>query len=217
MTFDKGRDSYKPIFNQYKKSIMKKTVIFISALLFIMNVKAQTAHFGVKGGINVSSLNIKDNSSYESKIGLNAGLLAHIHASPNWAIQPEVFYSSEGAKTKVGNSNVKINLNYINVPVLLQYMVANGLRFEGGPQIGFLVNAKTKTDNATVDNKNFKSTAFSIPLGVGYLTMNGLGFDARYVFGLSNINNNSNPTIQSNVFQFGIFYQFNDTKGHRHK
>ncbi len=65
-----------------------------------------------------------------------------------------------------------------------------------------------------MDDNNFKSTAFSIPLGIGYLTTSGLGFDARYVFGLSNINENSGPTIQSNVFQFGIFYQFNDTKMH---
>ncbi|MDQ6890438.1 MAG: PorT family protein [Bacteroidota bacterium] len=194
---------------------MKKTTILIFATLLLFTAKAQQAHFGVKGGINVSQLNVKDdNSSFNSKIGLNAGLLAHIHASKTWAIQPEVFYSSEGAKQKVGNSDVKINLNYINVPVLLQYMASNGLRFEGGPQIGFLVNAKTKTNNATVANNNFKSTAFSIPLGVGYLTTSGLGFDARYVFGLSNINENKSPTVQSNVFQFGLFYQFNDTKMH---
>ncbi len=196
---------------------MKKTAIlaFLSAFL-IFTANAQKAHFGVKGGLNVSSLHFEDNTSYDSKIGLHAGLLAHIHASKVWAIQPEVFYSSEGAKTRVGNSDVKINLNYINVPVLLQYMFDNGVRLEGGPQIGFLVNAKTKTSNATVDNNNFKSTAFSIPLGVGYLTTDGLGFDARYVFGLSNINENKNPTIQSNVFQFGIFYQFSDTKTHHH-
>ncbi|MEP7229875.1 MAG: porin family protein [Ginsengibacter sp.] len=195
---------------------MKKAVILFSTLFLLFTAKAQEAHFGVKGGINASSLHFDGNTSYDSKIGLHAGLLAHIHASKIWAIQPEVFYSSEGAKTRVGNSEVKINLNYINVPVLLQYMFDNGVRLEGGPQIGFLVNAKTKTGSSSVDNNNFKSTAFSIPLGVGYLTTDGLGFDARYVFGLSNINKNSNPTIQSNVFQFGIFYQFSDTKTHRH-
>ncbi len=195
---------------------MKKTAILISSVFLIFTANAQKAHFGVKGGLNVSSLHFEDNTSYDSKIGIYAGLLAHIHASQVWAIQPEVFYSSEGAKARVGNSDVKINLNYINVPVLLQYMFDNGVRLEGGPQIGFLVNAKTKTSNATVDNNNFKSTAFSIPLGVGYLTTDGLGFDARYVFGLSNINENKNPTIQSNVFQFGIFYQFSDTKTHHH-
>jgi len=103
------------------------------------------------------------------------------------------------------------------VPVLLQYMFENGFRVEGGPQMGFLISARTKVSNTSTDNKGFKSTAFSIPIGVGYLTTSGVGFDARYVFGLSNINDNDNgPTIQSNVFQFGIFYQFTDTKKHSH-
>jgi hypothetical protein len=63
------------------------------------------------------------------------------------------------------------------------------------------------------DYDAFKSTAFSLPVGIGYLTTSGLGVDARYVFGLSNINDNDNGTsIHSNVFQFGIFYQFTDTK-----
>jgi hypothetical protein len=48
---------------------------------------------------------------------------------------------------------------------------------------------------------------------VGYLTSSGIGLDARYVFGLSNINDDKNgAVIQSNVFQFGLFYQLSDTK-----
>ncbi len=197
---------------------MKKTVIFISSLFLLFTASAQETYFGVKGGLNVSSFHITDNASTESKVGFHVGGLAHIHASNQWAIQPEVIYSLEGAKVNlVGNNNkATTNLSYINVPVLLQYFVHNGFRLEGGPQIGFLIKAKTKVGDVSTDNKNFKSTAFSIPLGVGYLTSTGVGFDARYVFGLSNINDiESGSTIQSNVFQLGIFYQFGDTKMHR--
>jgi hypothetical protein len=100
--------------------------------------------------------------------------------------------------------------------VLAQYMFDNGFRIEAGPQIGFLMSAKNKAGDITENVKdNLKSTNFSIPVGVGYLTSSGLGFDARYNFGLSNINNTSSPTkIHSNVFQFGIFYQFTHTKAH---
>ncbi len=196
---------------------MKTTVIFISSIFLIFTASAQLTYFGVKGGINVSSLHFDDNTSGDSKVGFHLGGLAHIHASNQWAIQPEVIYSLEGAKEiLVGNSKYTENLSYINVPVLLQYFVHNGFRLEGGPQIGFLIKAKRKVGDVSVDNKNFKSTAFSIPLGVGYLTATGVGFDARYVFGLSNINDNEDgPTIQGNVFQLGIFYQFGDTKMHK--
>ena len=197
---------------------MKRIIIFILSGFIFFTSNAQKTYFGIKGGLNVSSLHFGDNTSLDSKIGFHVGGLAHIHASKTWAIQPEIFYSLEGAKGTLPNNNkLTYNLNYINVPVLLQYFFDNGFRLEGGPQMGFLLSAKTKTGNLTVDNKGFESTAFSIPLGIGYLTTEGLGFDARYVFGLSNINDNKNgPTIQSNVFQFGIFYQFGDTKMRRH-
>ena len=196
---------------------MKKTTIFVASLFLLFNVKAQDVHFGVKGGINVSQLHFNDNISSESKVGIHLGVLAHIHTySKTWAIQPELFYSMEGAKN-VDNSGTDYNLNYMNLPVLLQYMFENGFRLEGGPQIGFLLSANTKGGGVTVDDKGFKSTAFSIPLGVGYLTSSGWGLDARYVFGLSDVNDlHDGVTIQSNVFQLGIFYQLSDTKMHLH-
>jgi len=196
---------------------MKKTAILAGSLLILFTATAQQAHFGLKGGVNISQLHFNNNTQSDSKVGVHLGILAHIHASKTWAVQPELLYSLEGAQ-KVGNSGINYNLNYLNVPVLLQYMFDNGFRLEGGPQIGFLVNAKRKAGDVTVDDDGFKTTAFSIPLGVGYLTSSGVGLDARYVFGLSNINDSENgPIIQSNVFQLGLFYQLSDSKLRSHR
>ena len=128
-------------------------------------------------------------------------------------ISPELYYSLEGAKSK-SNSNTSTDLGYLNLPVLVQYMFDNGFRIEAGPQVGFLMNAKTKVGNNSTDIKNhLKSAVFSIPVGLGYLTTNGLGFDARYNFGISNINKPAyGGAVHSNVFQFDVFYQFSSTK-----
>lgn len=193
---------------------MKKLIIFAASLFLLSNAKAQDVHFGVKAGLNASSLNYNNNSDMQSKIGFNAGLLAHIHTSNEmWAFQPELYYSLEGAKSK-SNSNTSTDLGYLNLPVLVQYMFGNGFRFEAGPQVGFLMNAKAKVDNNSTDIKNhLKSAVFSIPVGLGYLTTGGLGFDARYNFGISNINKPAyGGTVHSNVFQFDIFYQFSSKK-----
>jgi hypothetical protein len=194
---------------------MKKTVIIIATLFTAFAVKAQTTHFGIKGGMNASSLNSNpSNSDMQTKIGFNAGVLAHIHTgSAQWALQPEIYFSDEGAKSK-SNSDNKLNLGFMNVPVLAQYMFDNGFRIEAGPQAGFLLSAKSKTNGSSTDVKDFyKKVNFSIPVGIGYLTSTGLGFDARYNFGISDINNTSSDTkVHSNVFQFGIFYQFSDPK-----
>ncbi len=194
---------------------MKKTIIFAAVFFALFSANAQKAHFGIKGGMNASSLNSSpSNSDMQTKIGFNAGLLAHIHTSnAQWAVQPEIYYSSEGAKSK-SNNDVKTNLDFLNVPVLAQYMFDNGFRIEAGPQIGFLMNAKSKDGSSSVDIKDqLKKVNFSIPVGVGYLTHTGLGFDARYNFGISDLNDtNSGTKIHSNVFQFGLFYQFSDPK-----
>lgn len=194
---------------------MKKTIILAATFLLAIGAKAQNVHFGIKGGMNASELQYNDNTKFDTKIGFHAGLLAHIHTrNSQWAIQPELFYSLEGAKGIVAGNKNSFNLGYLNIPLLAQYLFDNGFRIEAGPQIGFLTSAKSKTDNTSDDRKDdFKSTAFSIPVGVGYLTTSGFGFDARYNFGISDINNTSSSTkVQSNVFQFGIFYQFSDSK-----
>ena len=190
---------------------MKKTIIFAAAFFLMLSVKAQSTHFGLKAGLNASSLSNSSNS--ETKIGFNAGLLAHIHTSSKmWAIQPEIYYSSEGAKSKSDN-NATLDLGYINIPVLAQYLFNQGFRIEAGPQVGFAVSAKSKSGSTTTDVKSsMNSAVFSIPVGLGYLTSSGLGFDARYNFGISNIYKSSALKVHSNVFQFDVFYQFPERK-----
>ena len=194
---------------------MKKTIIFAATFFLLLNAKAQEAHFGIKAGMNASSLNSSPaNSDMQTKIGFNAGVLVHIHVkNAQWAIQPEAYYSSEGAKSK-SNNDSKTDLGFLNIPVLAQYMFDNGFRIEAGPQIGFLLNAKSKVNDVSTDIKDdFRSTAFSIPIGVGYLTSSGLGFDARYNFGINDLSKTPDGAkLHSNVFQFGLFYQFSDPK-----
>jgi len=191
---------------------MKKLIILSASLFLITIAKSQDPHFGVKAGLNAASLNNAGNRG-QTKIGFNAGAFAHIHTSLHWTIQPEIMFSTEGNREPLigGNLVGTHALNYINFPVLLQYMFNNGLRLEGGAQFGVLVSAKDKVANNSSDVKDmYQSTAVSIPLGVSYLTKKGYGIDARYVFGLSNIYKDDSQTIQSNVFQLDIFYQFSD-------
>jgi hypothetical protein len=193
---------------------MKKTIFFMAALFVMINAKSQGVHFGVKGGLNASSLNSSpSNDDMQTKIGFNAGVLAHIHTGNQfWAFQPELYYSSEGAKSKANNDN-KLDLGYLNLPVLIQYMFDNGFRLEAGPQVGFLMNAKNKVGSTSTDVKDdLNGAVFSIPAGIGYLTSTGLGVDERYNFGISNIYKESTTKVHSNVFQFDVFYQFSHTK-----
>lgn len=166
---------------------------------------AQTSNvqFGVKGGVNLSSVQTPDLTS-NSKTGYHAGLFTHIHLNKNFALQPEVLYSTQGGEY----NNVKLKTDYVSIPVLGQYMFGNGFRIETGPQIGFLTSADIEVGNNKTAAKDFlNTTEFSWAFGAGFLTKSGLGIDARYNHGITDIAKNS-PAIKNRTWQFGLFYQF---------
>ncbi len=165
---------------------------------------AQT-NMGIKGGLNFSTIHPEGFSNPDLRTGFHVGLLWHIHGGQGIAFQPEVVYSLQGARL---SNNEKLNLGYVNAPFLLQVMVGRGFRLEAGPQLGFLVNARTQSGN-TLENvrPSYKTIDAALAVGFGFLGRAGLGFDARYNYGLSAINK-SGADVANRVFQVGLFYQF---------
>ena len=184
--------------------------VAIASLMMIGTVSAQSVNFGIKGGLNVYNVHVDDESEYDSKTGLHVGLLGHIHLNKQWALQPELLYSAQGAKFTNSGVETKLKLDYINVPILFQYMFDNGFRLEAGPQVGFLVGAKTEANDVSVDVKDqLKGVDLGLGLGLGYIHMpSGFGVDARYNLGLSNISEDDDNKSMNRGFQLGIFYQF---------
>lgn len=193
-----------------------KKVFFLTAMLTAsLLIKAQKAHveFGLKGGLNVATLSTSAYNSFDPRISANFGGLAHIHLSKEIAIQPELLFSGQGAKQTKEGKEFKTNLNYLQIPVLLQYLIGTGFRLETGPQFGALLSANRKVDNVTTNIKDdYKKFDVAWVFGAGYLTPSGFGIDARYNLGLSNVYNFSERKINNRVFSIGVFYQFEALK-----
>ncbi len=190
---------------------MKYYLITILTVLVMTvgTVNAQNINIGTKIGLNSYTINNDNNNGFDSKLGLHAGLLGHIHLDAQFALQPEIVYSMQGAKS--GNTN--FNLDYINIPVLVQYMFDNGFRIQAGPQIGFLVRAKAENGASQDIKDDFNSIDAGLSFGVSYIhTPSSFGIDARYNLGLNDISESSSVQSNSRGLQVGIFYLFN----HRH-
>ncbi|MGG9962794.1 porin family protein [Ferruginibacter sp. SUN106] len=191
---------------------MKKYVtVAIAAILITATATAQKANIGIKAGLNVSNIHNDNDVKYDTKTGVHVGLIGHFHLSKEFAIQPEIVYSQQGAKYTIANVESTLKLDYINVPVMFQYMFDNGLRLQAGPQVGFLASAKADASNGpTADVKNdFKSVDFAVGVGAGYLFVpTGFGIDARYNLGLSDIRKNISVQSTNRGFQLGVFYLF---------
>ena len=187
---------------------MKRILLPIFSLCIISQAFAQHAHFGIKGGVNLSNLRT-ETDAFDYKTGFHAGIFTHIHLAKHFALQPELLYSLQGAESKNSVVNNDIKLGYINVPVLGQYMFNNGFRFETGPQLSLLVSAENKVNNVELDIKdNINSFDIGWAFGVGYITKSKFGFDARYNLGFTAVNETGSDDRKNGVFQIGVFYQF---------
>lgn len=208
---------------------MKKLILGLavtaSTLAFAQQTNSSSpVSFGVKGGMNVSSLS-KNNGldDQKSKIGFNAGVFANIPVASSFSIQPEVLYSQYGEKNEYTAFGTKYSastkLDYITVPVMFQYNALPNLYLEAGPEFGFMVSAKNKFKNesngnsSTSDNykDNLNTFNFGIGIGAGYYFTQNLGITARYVAGLTDIAKDrpsGSDAIRNNVFQVGLAYKF---------
>jgi hypothetical protein len=196
---------------------MKFFITFITALLITGIATAQHANspaghinIGIKGGVNIYNIHNDNDTKYDSKGGYHIGMLGHIHFDSNFAVQPEIVYSTQGATSSGENGNAKYNLNYFNIPVLFQYMFDNGFRLQAGPQVGFLMNAKLNTNDITTDIKSdLNPLEFGVSFGASYIfPPTGFGVDIRYNLGLSNINKDDSVNSFNRGLQLGIFYIF---------
>ena len=184
---------------------MKKIFLILTAtLISSAYLMAQHTQFGIKAGLNSAHVERDGAIDYDSKLGFHIGGLAHIHVTSHFAVQPEIVFSTQGGES----GDEKLQLNYINVPVLAQYMTS-GLRLQTGPQFGFMVSAERKFSQGELDADDlYSSFDFSWSFGAGYLLPSGLGIDARYNLGLSNISDNNVYEARNRVIQVGLFYQF---------
>ena len=177
--------------------IMKKILLSIAFLCVTATVaNAQALRIGVKGGLNYSTLEGKTEINYKEKTSFHGGLVAQINLLKPLYIQPEVYYSSQGAKVKgVGD----FNFEYVNVPVLAKlYIIKDIITIEAGPQFSF--NVGDKKDNT-------KDYDFGIAAGLGAQITDKFFIQGRYVSGLIKVEETTKAT--NTMFQLSLGYFLN--------
>jgi hypothetical protein len=180
---------------------MKKASLLVLAMTIVIVSQAQI-RFGARGGLNISNVVGKETSGWKSKAGIFIGGFAEIPVLSKFSVQPELYYSMEGAKWD-GEDGAKTSLGYIKLPVLARYTLPAGFYGETGPQIGFLLNATDTYDGEKEDIKEYlKKTEFSWVVGAGYFVTPQIGVHARYNASFSSFY----ETEKNSVFQIGVQY-----------
>lgn len=169
---------------------MKKiftTLLVAAALMIGITAKAQVK-FGVKGGVNVTSMSF-NNSVFDAsnRTGFFIGPTVKIQLPlVGLGIDASALYDQREAKVKVADSyttDKTLRCQAINVPINLRYgwglsSLANVFLF-AGPQFGFNVGKKNQdlTENTSWSVKN---SNFSVNVGAGFTVLSHLQISANY-------------------------------------
>ena len=188
---------------------MKKLIFFTAILILpMLMVQAQDVTFGAKAGVNIATLK-PDLADPAARTSFHLGGVGEVSLTDVFSIQPELLYSSQGVKDESDDDEV-VRLNYLTLPMLAKYYVADNLSVEAGPQLGMLLKAEVEDNGETIDIKdNTKSIDIGVAFGLGYKLPSGLNFAARYYLG-GDINDiDEDPEKFANrVFQLSIGWFF---------
>ena len=201
---------------------------------------ATQPRFGLRGGVNFANIEFDDDFqgatySTNAKTSFQIGAFVNIPVGTTFRIQPELSYVGFGAKvngpsiyapsTTNNNYQYEFDAHYLALPVMFQlHTGSNGFFFEAGPQVSYLISSNEQSEGGQSTNidvnlrerKLVKKTDFALAAGLGYVTRIGLGINARYVHGVSNIFDaegnldpqRANREISNRGIQLGLVYHF---------
>ena len=203
------------------KKILTIAVLF-AALMTAVPAKAEVK-FGLKGGLNLTSMSLDANAiSKSNQAGFFIGPTVKFTIPiVGLGFDASALYDQrKGTVTSVTDTEMAIKEQSIQIPINIRYGIGLGstasIYFFAGPQFGFNVGDKDiKTD---VGNWTFKSSNISANVGLGLMLLGHLQVSANYNFGLGKTGeldeylpgavNAIKENGKLNAWQIGVAYFF---------
>lgn len=186
---------------------MKKILFLIVFTIAGSAAFSQSVSLGPKVGLNVSNYTGGDIES-DALVGFHLGGILNLGIGRVFSIQPEVLFSTQGAKVNSNAQKREFKTTYVTLPVMAKFKSAGGFYFELGPQVSFKTGENIP--DQTIDHFA-KNLDLAAGIGLGYQAPFGLGLGARYIAGISKVGDFSqtaaqNPDFKNSVIQVSLFF-----------
>ena len=205
---------------------MKRLILIASIMMLTAGAYAQhevrSVTFQPKLGMNIA--NFRENTGDpDPRFAFVAGGEFEYQVAPKLSFSAGLLYSQQGV-TKEGWSKEKktdttIKTDYINIPVMLNVYLVDGLALKFGIQPAFNVAARYSVSTKEIDvsgnlsDKTIYINSFDLamPIGLSYEYKNFV-LDARYNCGITDIKEEREKVVSSfkanhSVFQFTLGYK----------
>lgn len=182
------------------KSLQKIIALAFVSVLISSAAFAQTSESGIKGGLNLSNMSTDGSSDDNLRPGIHVGVFNKIGFTEQFAVQPELLYSTKGLKMNYddeafADGESRFNINYIDLPVKFVFNLSEDFSFEFGPYVSYLLSSNIETDAEVldyfdidetdeIDRDNFNVWGYGLTGGLGF-EMNPFIFGFNYQMGLS--------------------------------
>jgi hypothetical protein len=199
---------------------MKKLIVLILMTIPLISY-SQRFDGGILLGFNASQIDGDDLAGY-NKAGLMGGVFVFTDFSNKWRGQIELKYSAKGSSTAKGDpDNYKIRLQYVELPLLVEYAMFRKVHIQAGGSVGYLFNASyydglSYTKFASNEMPYKIETALCTGLNAAFFDQ--LYFNIRFSYSLFPIREEyTNQTYYdgawyNNVVTFGIYYRIGKKK-----
>ncbi|MBJ6369808.1 porin family protein [Snuella sedimenti] len=173
-----------------KNKQLFKTVIFF---LCMASCFAQNKiRYGAKAGMNLYGF---DKTYFAFGEGLLAGGFIILETQNNKLdYRADISYNQKGGAVSYWTNSVQTQistkLDYIDIPILIEYEFINNLSLIGGVQVGFLINATSKNSRTGFEIKStegFNTLDFSTAAGLKYDLLKRFFIEAKLSYGLTKV------------------------------
>lgn len=176
--------------------MLKIKLLALTLLTALCATKSMAQIVGVKGGLNVSNFYVDDVDDKNARYGFNAGLFSQWPMGDAMGLQAELLYSTKGNKSTFNELTIdqetKINLNYLDVPVMAVFKLGDAAEIHAGVYGSYLLSSDVSSEGDAgdyaddIDKENFKSFDWGFLGGLG-VNFGALQVGARYNLGMAKI------------------------------
>lgn len=194
---------------------MSKTIACYVLVLLTVNlsIAQKRAKIGFQAGAyggGILSQIFGDNYAGFDRLGPQAGLFSKYVMNNDFQIKTELCYIQKGSKQVLPKQGIYTNfkLDYIEVPVLLNYFYKDDIYAEAGLGFSYLLSAKVDLDGSGFIDQDlgFKNYELSGIIGAGYIFHPHFSISARWAYSILPIR--PHPGNQTYLFDRGCYNNY---------
>lgn len=197
---------------------------FLLFISFASCTSAQTFSAHILAGVATSQVS-GDQLAGFNKAGLMAGAGINAAISKKLDFGFEIYYIQKGSlkQSNIDKGDLeyyRLRLNYMEIPLLLEYHLSDRLGIELGPSVGVLIGSREEDQNGELPGQPpFIKYDIGVGGGLAYHFTGNWGLHLRGEQSVAPVREHSSKTVYrlnrgqyNSVLLFALFYQFGKKK-----